>query len=41
MIGLSLITLVAIYVGPETYQRDISVDQVDKEAVRPETTRTA
>jgi hypothetical protein len=32
---------VAIYLGPETYQRDISVDQVDKEAVRPETTRTA
>jgi MFS transporter, MHS family, shikimate and dehydroshikimate transport protein len=41
MIGLALITLVAIYVGPETYERDISVDQVDKEAVRPETTRTA
>jgi hypothetical protein len=37
MIGLALITVVAVYLGPETYQRDISVDQVDKEAVRPET----
>jgi hypothetical protein len=41
MIGLALITLVAIYVGPETYKRDISVDQVDKEAVRPETISSA
>jgi MFS family permease len=37
MIALALITVVAVYLGPETYQRDISVDQVDKEAVRPET----
>src|SRR5215213_1169462 len=41
MIGLALITVVAVYLGPETYQRDISVDQVDKEAVRPATISSA
>jgi MFS family permease len=38
MIVLALITVVAILLGPETYQREISPEKVDEEAVRPEET---
>jgi MHS family shikimate/dehydroshikimate transporter-like MFS transporter len=38
MIGLALITVVAILLGPETYRREISPEKVDEEAVKPEET---